>query len=228
LNQGGYAARIERLGIPTVHVGHADLEVYAKMTYMKGGCPNIRYYSLPRIGVASERVAYVIDKIPTGLTTPLSAKEQEKGTYVPPPDPRITFEGTLDDAQEFFGATTPAPNCGNCPTARFTDGLPIIIPTEEKVKQMLTGTSHQPSEMIKYQLNRSSSNTTGVKGMDVVFIDQKYGWKATVEKVAVNAVMAGCKPQYLPVVLAMAVAGTHRQGARDECRKEYVGVRQSG
>jgi hypothetical protein len=63
----------------------------------------------------------------------------------------------------------------------WTDGLPVIPPTPRNVQRMLTGTSRQPGELIGR-------------------IPPK-GGRATVEKIAINAVMAGCKPAYLPAVL---------------------------
>lgn len=64
----------------------------------------------------------------------------------------------------------------------WSDGLPIVPPTEERVARMLEGTSRAPDE--------------------VVAVVPPVLAECTVEKVAVNAVMAGCKPEYLPVVLA--------------------------
>jgi hypothetical protein len=64
----------------------------------------------------------------------------------------------------------------------WTDGLPIIPPTEERVRKMLSSTNRDPQEEIAV--------TPPSNGM------------ATVEKIAVNAVMAGCLPEYLPVVIA--------------------------
>jgi hypothetical protein len=68
----------------------------------------------------------------------------------------------------------------------WTDGLPVVPPTEGRVLRMLDGTT------------RSADEVVAVVPPDLV--------ECTVEKVAVNAVMAGCKPEYLPVVLA-AVEG---------------------
>ena len=68
----------------------------------------------------------------------------------------------------------------------FTDGLPVVPPTEERVMRMLKGTHRDPSEVV------------AVVPPDLVPV--------TVEKVAVNAVMAGCKPEYLPWVLAAVEA----------------------
>ncbi|MEZ4663142.1 MAG: hypothetical protein R2911_36805, partial [Caldilineaceae bacterium] len=73
-----------------------------------------------------------------------------------------------------------------CYERGWSDGLPLVPPTEERVLNMLTGTSRAPSEIV------------GVIPPD--------GAACTVEKVAINAVMAGCKPEYLPVVLAAVEA----------------------
>jgi hypothetical protein len=70
----------------------------------------------------------------------------------------------------------------------WTDGLPIIMPTEERVAEMLTGTDHDPQEMIGR--------------MSVTPHEEKLEY--TVEKIAVNAVMAGARPEQFPVILALA------------------------
>ena len=64
----------------------------------------------------------------------------------------------------------------------FSDGLPLVPPTPERVIRMLSGTTRDPQ--------------------DVVAIVPPNLAPATVEKVAINAVMAGCRPEYLPVVIA--------------------------
>ncbi len=68
----------------------------------------------------------------------------------------------------------------------LTDGLPVVPPTEDRVLRMLEHTA------------RSAT--------DVVALVPPNLAPATVEKVAINAVMAGCKPSYLPVVLAAVEA----------------------
>src|SRR3989338_5856393 len=67
-----------------------------------------------------------------------------------------------------------------------TDGLPVVPPTRERVTLMLAGTARNRAELVGE-------------------VSPNYG-RATVEKVAVNAVMAGCRPEYLPVVLAAVEA----------------------
>jgi hypothetical protein len=199
-----YNAVLEKAGIPTVALGYADQISMARTVGLINGVPNFRWIDVARVGRGEERVAAFYDKVYKALTDPLTAKEQESGLYTPPPMPRIIFEGTLDDAQEFFAQTTPIANCYNCPIVKYTDGLPIIIPTEEKVKEMLTGTSHKPDEQI-YRYTRNA--TTGVVAKATSPVLYARGYKSTVEKVATVAVMAGCKPEYLPIVLAIATTG---------------------
>ena len=64
----------------------------------------------------------------------------------------------------------------------LTDGLPVVPPTPERVMRMLTGTRRDPR--------------------DVVAIVPPNLAPVTVEKIAVNSAMAGCRPEYLPVVIA--------------------------
>src|SRR5437867_3974427 len=66
------------------------------------------------------------------------------------------------------------------------DGLPVIPPTEARVQAMLDGTPLPPAHVV------------GV-------VEPRRG-EATVEKIAVNAVLAGCTPAYLPAVIAAVEA----------------------
>jgi hypothetical protein len=68
----------------------------------------------------------------------------------------------------------------------WSDGLPLVPPTPPRVLRMLEGTSRDPQDVV------------AVVPPDLV--------ECTVEKVAINAVMAGCRPEYLPVVLAAVEA----------------------
>ena len=94
---------------------------------------------------------------------------------------------------------------------------------------MCRGTSHRPDEIVTYQSDRGQRMFEEVKKGDVVHF-QPMKWAATVEQVAVNAVMAGCKPEYFPVVLAIAESGCadrhHRlqqpvvRGQRPHCKRD--------
>jgi hypothetical protein len=68
----------------------------------------------------------------------------------------------------------------------FSDGLPLIPPTPERVLRMLEGTSRD--------------------AQDVVAVMPPNMARVNVEKIAINSVLAGCKPEYLPVVIAAVEA----------------------
>ena len=203
---------LEKSGIPTVVIDLADQEQMVKQEALVSGVPNIRYLHASRILPGPEDVDTWIEPLFEALTRPLTEKEKESGIYNPS-QPRVIFEGTLDEAQAFYQQTEWIPGTVEAPIALYTDGLPIIVPTEERVEEMLKGTSHGPDEVITYQADRKvlrgreweGGEAMRMKG-DVVRFEPML-WTATVEKVAINAVMAGCKPEYLPVVLAIAESG---------------------
>ncbi|HEY0584175.1 MAG TPA: thioredoxin family protein, partial [Chloroflexota bacterium] len=86
---------------------------------------------------------------------------------------RVTIGDDEDDAEA-------------CYARGWSDGLPVVAPTPERVLRMLSGTTRAPSEIV------------AIVPPDLA--------ECTVEKVAINAVLAGCKPEYLPVVLAAVEA----------------------
>ncbi|MBI4765942.1 MAG: thioredoxin family protein [Deltaproteobacteria bacterium] len=73
-----------------------------------------------------------------------------------------------------------------CFAQGWTDGLPVVPPTEVRVVRMLEGTTRSPNEPV-----------------GIIPPNQE---PCTVEKAAINAVLAGCRPEYLPVVLAAVEA----------------------
>lgn len=109
------------------------------------------------------------------LTKPLTDDEKFAGT--PPegaPEPRLLKPDTEENLRKLFKEKD------------WTDYNPIILPTEERVAEMLKGTSHKPDEVV---------NTINWPGG---------GRELTVEKAAIAAVMAGAKPEYMPLILAVA------------------------
>ncbi len=116
-----------------------------------------------------EGVAAAMKDVVDALTKPLTAEEKS-----PKPQtsktPRVAFKGSLQDVNRFYYRKG------------WTDGLPIIPPTEEAVAEMMTGTDLPRDHIVATLIPR--------KG------------KATVEKIAVNAVMAGALPTYMPVLIA--------------------------
>jgi hypothetical protein len=114
-------------------------------------------------------VAGAMKDIVEGLTKPLTPEEQSPKPITAKP-PRIAFKGTLEEVNRCFYSKG------------WTDGLPIIPPTEAAVAEMLTGTDLPPDHMVAKVIPRLG--------------------KATVEKIAINAVMAGALPTHLPFLIA--------------------------
>ncbi|HKV04886.1 MAG TPA: hypothetical protein VJO53_07245 [Candidatus Acidoferrales bacterium] len=118
----------------------------------------------------------MMQAIVDALTKPLTDAERMSGAPAEAAaEPRLLPADTEDNLQRLFK--------DKC----WTDFNPVIIPTEERVAAMLKGTSHKPDEIVK-----SAAGTFGTRR------------PFTVEKVAVLAVMAGAKPEYFPVILALA------------------------
>jgi hypothetical protein len=113
------------------------------------------------------------------LTKPLTPEELKTGTLSPDVGPP-TYSDTPDNLHRFYADNN------------MTDYMPIILPTEEKVEVMLKGTSHHPDEMV--------GKLSPARG---AFPE----WSFNVRQVAINAVMAGAQPEFLPVILAIASTG---------------------
>jgi len=94
----------------------------------------------------------------------------------PPPADQldIAIEGDESEALERFHAWG------------FTDGLPIVVPTRERVDRMCAGAKHYPLESLGNLAPRNGA--------------------ATIKKIAINAVMAGCLPEHMPVLEAAIAA----------------------
>jgi hypothetical protein len=207
-----YIADLEQSGIPSVLICYHEQEAKVANDRKLYGVPNIRYIVADRkspggVGEADRILPLLLD----ALTKPLTAKEKKGGEWKVE-EPRILFEGTKDDAENFYAQTENIEACLNTPFCKYTDGLPVVLPTEERVKEMLTGTSHKPDELITLQRDMESGDgNPGVvraarkKGDAVQFLPMMRN--ATVEQVAVNAVMSGCRPDQFPVALAIAESG---------------------
>ena len=183
------------MGVPAIPMCTQAYTELAKLTAARDGMPHLRQVFTPHpVGgkTDAELAAYLVNPDPVsgiqimkeivdGLTKPLTADETKTGLQAMAAGPAIFGPDTVDNLQEIFM------NNG------MTDYMPIVVPTEEKVQAMLKGTSHKPDEVLR----------TPVQG--VGYTSARWGY--TVRQVAVNAVMAGCRPEYFPVVLAMASMG---------------------
>ena len=73
-----------------------------------------------------------------------------------------------------------------CYEKGWSDGLPVVPPTAERITAMLDAAGLEPDKQVAFIENRQVS--------------------VTAEKIAINAVMAGCKPEYMPVIVATVEA----------------------
>lgn len=184
-----------RYGVPTVAV-HTDKFVKVVQSVVRmGGLPQAPLVFVPQPVMgksAQELAAYVhgndphtgqpvMREIVEGLTQarPVPVEGADRTT------PRRVEADTEEQLHELFLER------------RWTDMLPIVLPTEERVARMLAGTSRRPDEVV------GRMQPTPNRGL----------WEYTVEKVAVNAVMAGARPEYFPVILALAASEVSARGS---------------
>jgi hypothetical protein len=187
-----------KYGVPTVAV-HTDrfIAVVRSVTQVSG-MPHMRQVFVPQpiMGKSPRELRAYVDgndpitgrpvmqEVIEGLTSPLSAEDLKEVTFERS-TPRLVDPDTEESLYRLFHDN------------HWTDYLPIILPTEERVAAMLAHTSHKPDEVVGHM--RSTHF-------------REY-WEYTVEKVAVNAVMAGASPEYFPVILAVAASGASARGS---------------
>ena len=123
----------------------------------------------------------LIDQVLEALTKPYSEEESRNCAVIrtPLPRPRFLDAASEDNLQRLFAERG------------WTDGLPIILPTEARVAEMLTGTGLPPEKLAG----------------KAFMVDTQENLRVTVEAVAIVAVMAGARPEHLPVLLAIASTG---------------------
>jgi hypothetical protein len=199
-----------KLGIPTVPLIISEFYEQVKTHHtVQKGMPSLRVtYLIPPVwGKTAEQIRkdivgkspvsgkMVMQEIVENLTRPLSAEEKKTGSIEQSAGPD-RFTDTPDNLQRIFM------------DKRMTDYLPIVLPTEERVANMLKGTSHSPDEVVG-----KMAAHTAMPGENNVEVFEH--WSYTVQTVAINAVMAGAKPEYLPVILAVASTGKESMSVSD-------------
>lgn len=186
-------------GVPTIAVHTHVFHRVAKSTARLRGIPNLRQAFVPQPVVGrtpGELRAYIegddaisgrkfMEEVIEGLTRPLDDADLSGATFERT-TPRLVPADTQENLETLFLEN------------RWTDYMPIVLPTEERVAAMLKATS-QPADKVVGRMRAGNFRES---------------WEYTVEKVAVNAVMAGARPEYFPVILALAASNqTSRQGS---------------
>ena len=181
-----------RYGVPTVAMHTDKFDRVARSVANVNGMGALRQVFVPQpiMGKSpAELRAYVDGKDPLtgrpvmqevveGLTRPFHDAELETVVF-DRSTPRLCEPDSEDNLHRIFLEN------------RWTDMLPIVLPTEERVAAMLARTHRKSDEIVGHM--RSTHF-------------REY-WEYTVEKVAVNAVMAGARQEYFPVILALAASG---------------------
>jgi len=171
------SAVAERSGIPTSSLVCEGFLVQGTSTAAGLGFPDLPLARLPgHVDVQSSEelcrnvLAVTVDAVIENLTgaLPPPAIEVEPGAM------DIVFEGSFDEVNAHFV------------DREWSDGLPIVPPTTDRVRAFLRATDRDPAEPL-----------------GVLLPDNR---QATVWSVAVNGVMAGCRTEQLPVLLAIAEA----------------------
>ena len=186
-------------GVPTIAVHTHVFHRVAKSTARLRGIPNLRQAFVPQPVVGrtpGELRAYIegddaisgrkfMEEVIEGLTRPLDDADLSGATFERT-TPRLVPADTQENLETLFLEN------------RWTDYMPVVLPTEERVAAMLKATS-QPADKVVGRMRAGNFRES---------------WEYTVEKVAVNAVMAGARPEYFPVILALAASNqTSRQGS---------------
>jgi hypothetical protein len=194
-----WTVKLEKRGKPGVAVFGDRVLYNAKVAATRLGMPSVRMVPLPSMEFYPNRASaksmipcaeMVLDDIINALTRPIQPSEKN-AVLIPkkmmPDFVRITGD-SLESAYEKFYQLFMDYGWG--------DGLPLVPPTRHNVEQMLKATSLPPDTILgTIQVHDGSCDLVNV----------------TVKKVAVNAVMAGAKPEYFPVIIA-AMKGISDKG----------------
>ncbi len=171
---------LEKRGIPTVFFTAAGFERDARRSADTYGLPQLPLAVMraPFTNQAPEAIRAMVrdclDQVVESLTRDLAEAAPRKEITIID-EPWLTFEGeTLLDALDNMSSTYLKYG--------WSDGFPLRPPTEREMDRMLSGVSRG--------------------ALDAVAIVEPGFGIATVQKIAANAVMAGCRPEHLPVVIA--------------------------
>jgi hypothetical protein len=187
-----------KYAVPTAAIHTEKFDKVVRSVTKMGGLPSAPLVFVPQPVMgksAAELEAYVngadpltgqpvMQEILEALTVAPEAQPAAEAKYERS-TPRLVEPDTEANLHELFLSNN------------WTDKLPIVLPTEERVREMLAHTSRTPDEVV------GRMEPTANRGP----------WEYTVEKVAVNAVMAGARPEYLPVILALAASGVSARGS---------------
>ena len=165
---------VERLGIPTASIIGSGFLKQAEVITKGLGVPLAIgvYPGAPMVDSEAELKRKVEEVLAPDLLRGLIGEAPTADETIVEPQPgEVVLSGTYDEVQEYFHRQL------------WTDGLPIVPPTRERVDRFLAFTDRQPG--------------------DVLRIMPQEGREGSIESIAVTGVMAGCRPEYMPVLISI-------------------------
>jgi hypothetical protein len=171
------AAVSEQLGVPTSSIVCEGFMGQAGTTSVGLGMPNLPLALVPgHVGSQSkDELVRNVQEVTCDAIVANLLETPVEATLTNEPSPHeVVFAGTFEEVNRLFYEN------------EWSDGLPIVPPTTEKVRDFLKFADRDADEVL-----------------GVLLPDNR---AATVWNVAVNGVMAGCRPEYMPVLVALAEA----------------------
>ncbi len=171
---------LEKVGIPVVHVITNNFTAVHLINSRSQGIPT-RFVMVPHptAGNTREELRKKVGSVFDGIIAGLTSPLSS--------EEKAPQKVSAPKAEATFSGTL-AEVSRHFYNSLWTDGLPIVPPTREAVNEMLVGTDLAPDHL-------------------VALVEPLKG-RATIEKIAVNAVMAGARPEYMPVIIAAVEAIT--------------------
>jgi hypothetical protein len=173
------AAEAEKLlGIPSAVVSMPGFNTVGQLAAKAAGVPDVPVVEYPgAVGVDHAEIRdkiknVLFERIVNALTKPIKPRTPGKASAWD--SKKVVFEGSYDEVNAYFHEMD------------WSDGLPIVPPTLERVEEFLRYTDRSPEE--------------------VIAVLPQMNLRATVWNIAANGVMAGCKPQTMPALVALVEA----------------------
>lgn len=175
---------MEKNGKPGIYFVSSNFLKDGQSASVDWGMPGLRKLSIPSQEWYTHRrtleeirpvAASLLDTLIDGLTRPRTQEEANPKQLVAEQYPPMkvsaeSYEAALEEFNQVFL------------DSHLGDGLPLMPPTAEQVKWMLSGTSRRPNEFLGK-------------------CPMKLG-NVTIDKLAINSVMAGARPEYFPAIIA--------------------------
>ena len=168
---------MERCGIPSVSIISTGFLKQAAVIAKGLGLPDMAIAEFPGVPMTQSKeelreqvITLLLPRIIEGLSKPMEVAALVAEATLPQPRD-IVCSGTLDQINDYFHQQN------------WSDGMPVVPPTLDRIEKFLRFTERDPHE--------------------VIGVCPPANREATVWNVAVNGVMAGCRPEYMPILLAV-------------------------